>query len=79
MKTQSLSSSALEHIADLRDTLGRMREQLGDVYEGARDKVVAGAKVADKTIRKRPYESMAAALGVGVLVGMFVLGRRNED
>ena len=33
------------------------------------------AKVADKTIREHPYESVGVAFGVGLLIGVLV-GRR---
>ena len=39
-------------------------------------KVVAGARATDETIRAHPYESLAIALGVGVLLGALI--RRNS-
>jgi ElaB/YqjD/DUF883 family membrane-anchored ribosome-binding protein len=39
------------------------------------EKAIAGAKVADQTIREHPYESMGVAFGVGLLIGVLV-GRR---
>jgi len=48
---------------------------MNDVYDRARHNVVAGAKYTDETIRQHPYQSLAIALGVGVLLGALI--RRN--
>jgi ElaB/YqjD/DUF883 family membrane-anchored ribosome-binding protein len=62
----------------LTDVYGRAREQLNDVYGRARTNVVAGAKYTDTTIRTHPYQSLAVALGIGVLVGALI-GRRSNN
>lgn len=59
----------------LRERLEAAQERLSAVYRGTKQKVVAGAKYADETVRENPYQSMAVALGIGVLVGVLV-GRR---
>jgi ElaB/YqjD/DUF883 family membrane-anchored ribosome-binding protein len=61
----------------LRSRYEAMQEQLADVYEGAKKKIVAGAKYTDETIRENPYQSMAVAAGLGLLVGV-LLGRRSK-
>jgi len=61
----------------LRSRYEAMQEQLSVVYEGARKKIVAGAKYTDETIRENPYQSMAVAAGVGLVVGL-LLGRRSK-
>ena len=53
------------------------QERCADAYAGARKKVIAGAKYTDATIRENPYQSLAIALGVGLLVGV-LLGRRSK-
>lgn len=63
-------------LASLRERFAAAQERFADVYEGARKKVVAGAKYTDETIRENPYQSLAVALGIGVLVGVLV-GRRR--
>ena len=69
-------------ISEARSRLGEVytnaRERIGDAYTKARKNVVAGAKYTDETIREKPYQSMAVALGVGVLVGVLI-GRSSKD
>ncbi len=48
------------------------------MYEGAKQRVVAGAKSTDQAIRANPYQSLAIAAGVGLLVGV-LLGRRSNQ
>ena len=64
------------------EKMGELRNRLSNVVESAKatchrieEKAVAGAKVADKTIREHPYESIGVAFGVGLLIGVLV-GRR---
>ena len=64
------------------DKMGELRARLSSALESAKDtgrklqeKTIAGAKVADKTIREHPYESLGVAFGVGLLIGV-VVGRR---
>lgn len=63
-------------VAALRDRFEAAQEQLGDLYTEAKEKVVVGAKAADRTIRDHPYQSLAVALGAGVLLGVLI-GRRS--
>lgn len=56
----------------LTDVYGRARESITDAYGRARTNVVAGAKYTDETIRTHPYQSLAIALGVGVLLGALI-------
>ena len=76
-------------LANIKERLESAREQLSDVYSRARDKindtydsakknVVAGAKYTDETIRTYPYQSLAVALGVGVLIGALIGKRSNH-
>jgi ElaB/YqjD/DUF883 family membrane-anchored ribosome-binding protein len=62
-------------LAALRDRLEAAQERATALYQAGRQKVVAGAKYADATIRENPYQSIAIALGVGLLAGA-LLGRR---
>ncbi|HSY54639.1 MAG TPA: hypothetical protein VK785_09340 [Opitutaceae bacterium] len=76
-----IAGSATEHSADafdsLRSRFSAAQERFTDAYAGARKKVIAGAKYTDETIRANPYQSLAIAAGVGLLVGVLV-GRRSK-
>lgn len=50
------------------------REHLVEMYSDAKDQIVAGAKSTDKAIHAKPYQSLAIAAGVGILIGV-VAGR----
>lgn len=73
--SNGVSSTSSQVIADLRERLEDGLEKLNDYYGGAKEKVIAGARRTDETIRAHPYESLAIALGVGVLIGALI--RRN--
>jgi ElaB/YqjD/DUF883 family membrane-anchored ribosome-binding protein len=73
----SAGEAADDALSSLRNRYEAMQEQLADVYEGAKKKIVAGAKYTDETIRENPYQSMAVAAGLGLLVGV-LLGRRSK-
>jgi ElaB/YqjD/DUF883 family membrane-anchored ribosome-binding protein len=77
MMGESLSEHTEDAMSALRARYDAAQERLGDLYEGARKKVVAGAKCTDEAIRANPYQSMAIAAGVGLLVGV-LLGRRSK-
>jgi len=64
-------------ISALRSRFESAQERVSDLYAGARKKVVAGAKYTDEAIRENPYQSLAIALGAGLLVGV-LLGRRSR-
>lgn len=71
------TESAENKIDLLKARLSDAQERLGEFYASARKKVVAGAKQTDETIREYPYQSLAVALGIGVLVGALL--RRRGD
>lgn len=76
-----MSSSVSEHTEDaisaLRSRFDAAQERLTGLYSSARTKVAAGAKYTNETIRANPYQSLAIAAGIGLLVGVLV-GRRRE-
>lgn len=61
----------------LRARLDAAQERFTDIYDGARRQVIATGKHADKAIRESPYQSLAIAACVGLLLGVFV-GRRSK-
>ena len=78
MMADSLTEHSTEALGNLRARFGAAQERFGELYDGAKKKVVAGAKYTDETIRANPYQSLAIAAGVGLLVGV-LLGRRSKE
>lgn len=76
MITGPVTEQASGRMAEIRERLESARDRLTEAYGEARKKVVAGAKYTDETIRAHPYQSLAIALGVGVLLGALI--RRNN-
>ena len=61
----------------LTDVYGRARESVTEAYGRARQGVTDGARYTDEAILTHPYQSLAVALGVGVLIGALI--RRGKD
>jgi ElaB/YqjD/DUF883 family membrane-anchored ribosome-binding protein len=78
MMGDSLSEHTEDAVSAMRLRFDAAQERMADLYAGARKKVVAGAKYTDETIRANPYQSIAIAAGVGLLVGV-LLGRRSNQ
>lgn len=77
MMGDSLTDHSEDAVSALRSRFHAAQERLGDLYSGARTKVIAGAKRTDEAIRANPYQSIAIAAGIGLLVGILV-GRRSK-
>ena len=77
MMGDSISEHTAEAVGALRERFDAAQERFADIYEGAKTRVVAGAKCTDAAIRANPYQSLAIAAGVGLLVGV-LLGRRSK-
>ena len=69
------AGQAGEKISELRSRLATALESAKTTCHRLEEKALAGAKAADKTIRDHPYESIGAAFGIGLLIGVLV-GRR---
>ena len=73
------AGEATEGVMDnLRARYENMQERITDFYATAKKRVVAGAKYTDTTIRENPYQALAVAAGLGLLVGV-LLGRRSRS
>jgi len=66
-----------EAVTTLRARFEAAQERFTDLYASAKKNVAAGAKYTDEAIRANPYQSLALALGAGLLVGV-LLGRRSK-
>lgn len=73
---QLVGNTAGEFASDKLNALyGRLQdaqERVQQMYGVARDKVAQGARETDRVIRSHPYESLAIALGIGVLLGALI-------
>ena len=65
-----------EKVAEARKRLADALESGQEAYENLRERVIMGAKAADRTVHEHPYPTMAVVFGVGALVG-FLLSRRS--
>ncbi len=61
------------------DKAKEVRERLTKALDAAKstchrleEEALNGAKAADRTIREHPYQSIGAAFGVGLLIGVLV-------
>lgn len=77
MMSESISEHSAEAMSNLRERFDAAQERFSEAYAGARKQVVAGAKYTDEKIRANPYQSIAIAAGVGLLIGI-VAGRRSK-
>jgi len=72
---QTTAGQTGEKMSELRSRLSTVVESAKVTCRRIEEKAVAGAKVADKTIREHPYESIGVAFGVGLLIGVLVSRR----
>jgi ElaB/YqjD/DUF883 family membrane-anchored ribosome-binding protein len=70
------SPGAGDKLDALQERFSDAKTKIQGYYNTARQRIVSGAQSADETIRSHPYESLAVALGVGVLLGA-LLRRRD--
>jgi ElaB/YqjD/DUF883 family membrane-anchored ribosome-binding protein len=75
MMADSVSEHAADGLEALRERFDAVQRSFAEAYGQARKRVIAGAKYTDQTIRANPYQALAVAAGVGLLIGVLV-GRR---
>lgn len=69
---------SLDKIDSLSARLAAAEHKLSSFYGRARGTVVDGARRFDDTVRARPYQSLAIAAGVGVLLGLLMSRSRSR-
>ena len=77
MMADSLTEHSEEAISAMKARFTAAQERLSAFYDGARKRVVAGAKCTAAAIRANPYQSLAIAAVTGLLIGV-LLGRRTK-
>ncbi|HAO80735.1 MAG TPA: hypothetical protein DCQ92_17540 [Verrucomicrobia subdivision 3 bacterium] len=70
-----------EKVSAARKRLAAALESAKEIAGNVRDQAVAGAKVADETVREHPYQAIAIGVGVGAIFGYLIARRcsRNCD
>ena len=66
-------------VEEARNRLAAALESGKEIYNRVCEQAVEGAKVADQTIRKNPYQAIGIALGVGALLGYLVARRSTRN
>jgi ElaB/YqjD/DUF883 family membrane-anchored ribosome-binding protein len=66
-----------DRLAALRERFDSARERIAKGVAATRQKVVAGAHDVDTLIRENPYQSLAVAGCLGLLLGL-LLSRRGD-
>jgi ElaB/YqjD/DUF883 family membrane-anchored ribosome-binding protein len=72
MVAGSIAEHSDDALGNLRARFNAAQDSCAEAYAGARDKVVTGARDTDQRIRAHPYQSIAIAAGVALLVGVLV-------
>lgn len=64
-----------ERGAAAREKLAATLEVAKETQRRLQERAIAGAKAADSYIRSNPYQSIGAAFGVGLLIGLLAARR----
>ncbi len=72
---EATAEVADEKVTEARKRLEAVLAESKTTLARVREKAVQGARVADETVRKHPYESILAAFGIGALVGCLIARR----
>jgi len=68
-----------EKVGEARKRLAAALDSAKHIAANVRDKAVAGAKVADQTVRENPYQAIAIGVGVGAILGYILARRCSRD
>lgn len=63
--------------AKARELYGTAREYGGEYYDEASLRLDEAQRYVSERVRERPVQSTAIAVGVGVLIGLLLAGRRD--
>ena len=67
-----------EKVGDARKRVAAALERSKKIYGRVREKAAAGAEATDQAMREHPYQTMAIALSIGVLLGYLVSRRYSR-
>ena len=77
MAANSVTEHSHEAFNAIRERFESAQERFSGIYDGTKKKVAAGAHYTDDVIREKPYQALAIAAAVAVLIGVLV-GRRTK-
>ena len=63
---------------NLRAKLEAATEKAKEVYKRLQEQTVAAAKATDEVVREHPYQAIGIGFGLGLLVGVLVMRRRQD-
>lgn len=64
-----------DKVGEARKRLVAALERGKEIYDGALDRTLEGAKAANRTVRENPYQAVGIGFGIGAMLG-FLLSRR---
>ena len=70
--TDSVRETAEEWAARAKTAGTAALDATKATYAQLQEKAVAGAKVADRTVRENPYAAVGVAFGIGLAIGFLV-------
>lgn len=73
----SVTEPAADALSALRDRLDTAKARVGEYYNTAKTKTIAGARATDSVIREKPYHAIAVAAAAGLLLGLFIARDRD--
>lgn len=73
----AVSEDTASAFSALRARYDAAQERLGEFYENAKGRVVAGSKYTDAAIRANPYQSLAIAAGASLLICVLLRHRSS--
>lgn len=65
--------------AEARKRLATALDRGKEIAGRVRDRAVEGARAADQTVRKHPYEALGIVFGVGLLIGILATRGCSHD
>jgi ElaB/YqjD/DUF883 family membrane-anchored ribosome-binding protein len=63
--------------SEIRVKLESAIEKAKHACERLEEKTVAAAKATDKAVREHPYQAIGVAFGLGLLIGVLTMRRRQ--
>lgn len=68
-----------EKVSAARGKLNDIIDSVSETVENAEHQVVEKAKRVDGFIKENPYKTAGIAVGIGVLLGLILFRRHNQD